>query len=584
MVGWYNPVQLAKTGRDVLISTIVGRHSDRRLVEALTAEDAFLFDYRHQPYEPIRIIERKSRGGGLGRELREEIWIDYVADTGDGWDSTYGVAYWLVQPHVQVRDETGRAHELPRGEVLVFGGDQVYPTASREAYEARFVTPYRDALDRMPAPVPQTYAIPGNHDWYDGLSAFTELFCDEQTTHFAGGRWETPQNRSYFGLRLPGNWWLIGIDLQLSSDVDAVQIQYFRKLAENMKDGDRVILCSPEPYWVFQLAYGENDARKDARLKRGYLETHVFGAKKVQVYLAGDLHHYFHLEEDDGVHKITAGGGGAFLHPTHGELGKPLDRKRREAGRKPPTRYPDNRDSRRRALLNLFFLPLNPLFGAVTSIMYFLTAWAVMSGIPRSGETVNNYSEAWTHTVRALVETPIALPGVVLILGGFFLFTDTHSPLYRFAGGLVHGLTHLAAVFFIGWESYFGWRGVVHQPWPLRSDTPLWSLGKWSLLVLLGGYVIGSLVMGMYLLISINVFGRHSNEAFSSLRVRDWKNFLRMRITKDGTLTIYSIGIRRVPRKWRPRASGDAGVSKYQPAGNYSEPQLIEKPIFISTR
>ena len=37
MVGWYAPGQLARTGVEVAISTIFGRHSDHRLVEAMGA-------------------------------------------------------------------------------------------------------------------------------------------------------------------------------------------------------------------------------------------------------------------------------------------------------------------------------------------------------------------------------------------------------------------------------------------------------------------------------------------------------------------------------------------------------------------
>lgn len=51
---------------------------------------------------------------------------------------------------------------------------------------------------------------------------------------------------------------------------------------------------------------------------------------KVKVMLSGDLHHYCHYEfETDDLnksalsikHKITAGGGGAFMHPT--QIGNP---------------------------------------------------------------------------------------------------------------------------------------------------------------------------------------------------------------------------------------------------------------------
>ena len=33
-----------------------------------------------------------------------EPWIDYVADMGDGWNSTYSVAYHLSQPTLSCRD------------------------------------------------------------------------------------------------------------------------------------------------------------------------------------------------------------------------------------------------------------------------------------------------------------------------------------------------------------------------------------------------------------------------------------------------------------------------------------------------
>ena len=74
----------------------------------------------------------------------------------------------------------------------------------------------------------ETIALPGNHDWYDSLVAFQKLFF----THifngrtFAGG-WRTRQKRSYFALKLPHKWWLVGVDLQLSHNIDVPQLRYF---------------------------------------------------------------------------------------------------------------------------------------------------------------------------------------------------------------------------------------------------------------------------------------------------------------------------------------------------------------------
>ena len=65
------------------------------------------------------------------------------------------------------------------------------------------------------------------------------------------------------------------------------------------------------------------------------------------------------------------------------------------------------------------------------------------------------------------------------------------------------------------------------------------------------GAAIGSIILGIYLLISLNVFGMHRNEAFSSLRIQDWKGFLRFQITPDGTLHAYYLGFKKIPRSWK---------------------------------
>jgi hypothetical protein len=90
----------------------------------------------------------------------------------------------------------------------------------------------------------------------------------------------------------------------------------------------------------------------------------------------------------------------------------------------------------------------------------------------------------------------------------------------------------------------------------------------------LGGYVVGSFIMGIYLYISLRVFGRHSNEAFSALKIEDFKNFLRLHIDKKGGLTIYPMKIETVPKNWT-----DAG-EYFTPSGG-TKPELIEKEIVI---
>src|SRR5262249_3143996 len=141
-------------------------------------------------------------------------------------------------------------------------GDEVYPTASREAYRTRLIDPYDTAAKGQPWPAepPDLYAVPGNHDWYDGLLAFLGLFCRRRNEdpwapgrpgRIVGGR-ATQQTRSYFAIRLPHDWWLWGADIQLEGYIDQPQIDFFSHVAQRwMKPGSRLILCTGMPNWAY---------------------------------------------------------------------------------------------------------------------------------------------------------------------------------------------------------------------------------------------------------------------------------------------------------------------------------------------
>ncbi len=127
---------------------------------------------------------------------------------------------------------TGEQLTLPRGQIVIFGGDEVYPVARVDDYQDRFVGPYKAALPWTDPPEstrrcrahPRLLAIPGNHDWYDGLTGFMRVFGQQA---WIGGR-QTVQTRSYFAAALPGRWWLWGIDIQSDAYLDSAQIRYFR--------------------------------------------------------------------------------------------------------------------------------------------------------------------------------------------------------------------------------------------------------------------------------------------------------------------------------------------------------------------
>lgn len=64
------------------------------------------------------------------------------------------------------------------------------------------------------------------------------------------------------------------------------------------------------------------------------------------------------------------------------------------------------------------------------------------------------------------------------------------------------------------------------------------------------GYFIAPLLTAVYLYVSQNIVKSAYNEPMSTIEHQEDKGFCRMRITPAGDIEYYSIGIRRVPRKW----------------------------------
>jgi hypothetical protein len=511
MVGWYDPRVLAHSAYLVAISNIFGRHSDTRLIEALASQPQGEFDY--------------SAASG-------DFWFDYAADTGDGWNSTFAIADAIAQPTLDLRRADGTNVTTQAGKLLVFGGDEVYPYPTRSEYETRTETPYRWALTGRARP--DVFAIPGNHDWYDSLVAFSRTFCRPERG-FAGC--PTRQTRSYFALELPANWWLLAIDLQLGADLDEPQVQYFQKIAARMDDAARLIFCVPEPRWILEDAYPEHSTYNE-RASTQFLEEQVF-KRKARVYLTGDLHFYKRHENAEGVQKITSGGAGAFLHPTHAPATHQL-----RNGFMQRAAYPDERTSRLLSWRNFLFPLLNPKAGWLYAFLYAMSAWLASASLQAAD--VIDLPTALSAAMNAAIRDPLNGMWLVTIVGGFIFFTDTHVRSWRILGGAFHAVLHLAAAFAVGWAALQLTTGALE----LHYGSILQLLFSGAIVFVLGGPV-GAFILGLYLFVSIRVFGRHSTEAFSSLRIQDFKQWLRLRIDSAGNLTIFAIALDRVPRKWR---------------------------------
>jgi hypothetical protein len=510
-VPWLAPLQLLNTGLRSLLAILFGNYLDKRELQIAL---------------PSHIHAQPGTDG--------ELWLDYVADLGDGFNATYSVAYLLAQPHLEL---DGR--RLPRGQVLLMGGDQVYPTPSTEAYEDRLKGPYVAAMPCPPPGVsrPTLYALPGNHDWYDGLTAFLRLFVRVKTDNIGG--WRTEQSRSYFAVELPARWWLFAIDEQFGSYLDDPQMLYFEKAAKRLTEGDRVILAVPAPAWVKAVDKPQAYDTVDYFIRTVIAPT---GAD-VSLILAGDLHHYAHYT-GPGRELVTCGGGGAYLYPTHHlpkEITVPpadaIARKRTESLRyRLAGRYPEEGRSRQFAWGVFGRLPWrNPNFVTMLGILHALLMLSVAGVLENLADGV----------AQRLFSIPLLAMFTVVMLSAFFFAQPPDARRKRHARhgilGVIHGLAHVALAVFGAWV----WVRLpfVDWPWPMPAVAA-------AVLYLPVAGLVASQVVSLYLLVA-GMFGVNVNELFAGQLIEDAKSFLRLHIARDGKLTVHPVAVDRVSRRWR---------------------------------
>jgi hypothetical protein len=163
----------------------------------------------------------------------------------------------------------------------------------------------------------------------------------------------------------------------------------------------------------------------------------------------------------------------------------------------------------------------------------------------------------------------------LLIVGGFMAFCGAKGKIARFLIGAGHGTAHVLLNLGLMW--LFAYINI--HCLGLAVDT--WQEVTLFLLeMLLVGGTLGGILMALYLLLFSFVGGFHLNEAYSSQRLPDYKNFLRFHLDAAGRLTIYPIGIRKAG-KWKPRQNPPEGQPWFEPDGAPPQPELIEAPIVI---
>ena len=542
MVRWLDPRQLVDTAVRVVVSGLFGAYADKREMQALA---------------PRKLHDHSEAG---------ELWLDYVADLGDGWQSTYTMASLLAAEKLEL-DQDGDAQLTQRGQLLVMGGDQVYPVPKRAEYEDRFLGPYRAALPCARQDPPWLYAIPGTHDWYDGLVNFTSLFC---RGNWIGG-WRTSQSRSYFALKLPHRWWLWGIDVQFGAYLDDAQLKYFsEEVAPHVEPGDRIILCTATAPGT---GAGSPHLHSDRNLEYFHREIVNPTGAETRLYVTSGRHHYCRYQEEDGSRQqVTSGGGGAFLHPTH-QLPETLEL---TLGGDEPRHYekkatfPSVRESKR-LRKRLWLLPFrNPTFAAFLGLVHVHLAFMLNLHL-RDAHRSLGVGDLW----QALWNSPTAfvlVSLIVVLMGAMVRFAHDAGGLSRVLLGLVHSslqLVSLAGVMIVSSR--------LVSAMGLEGTTSL--LGFLGILGVLGA-AVGSLGLAAYLW-GTNCLGFHTNEAYAPLQVMDFKHFLRMHIGADGALTVFPVGVDRVCRRWQVAPDAAAEAPWLRPEKEEVKPHLIEPPIRI---
>jgi hypothetical protein len=594
-VAWLHPLQLLRTAYHVWLSTTAKEYIDRRETLAALGEIAV----PRATYPVSALVPTSTYDAELPAPLvKAGVWIDFVADIGDSWSATYAVSKLVATPTLKVH---GHAADLPAASCVVIGGDLVYPTPSRDRYRLRTRSALIGSRPGAPddKPAPNVLVIPGNHDWYDGLTNFVREFCQGGSI----GGWYLVQRRSYFAVRLTDGWWLWGIDIALDTRIDPPQQAYFLSIVTGVRGepghqfrkNDNIILCTAKPAWLDQGESSATEANRNlSYFVREIVEKH---GGCVRVILSGDLHHYSRYENAGGDQLITAGGGGAYLSGTHqlpdqvpdlGAAPKPED-----AFRAAPFPYPCRRDSRWLALgaLLLALRRANWPFAAFLGALYWLFVYTLTKAV-RPDEP-----KLLDRPLRDLILVPVDLALSPSATFAYFLAAAmlasavtlaaagnrTPSRLLTVAWGLVHGFAHMVVALVMAWQFHHWARlDTVAMLLPIDRGTAD-ALVFAASLIAIGG-LAGATLVGVYLVVSDMLLGWHTNQVFAAQSIMHYRNFLRIFVDPAGTLTIYPIGLRRTPRKWRYARERNDHDPYYEPTDRVLQPHLIEGPLKVTRR
>jgi hypothetical protein len=499
------------------------------------------------------VLGAAGAGTSLAERLGRPLWIDFVADTGDDYDVSVAVGRMLF---AEYRLPGDTPHVLPRGDILLFGGDTAYPAATASELERRLLRPWNRVLrargdDGRPRVL---LGIPGNHDWYDGLDGFARLFRRSiledlvEPSHVDEDAPAEPPDD--LAARVEG-----AIQRHLHVDEVGESLRLAKETVESvvaLLGGSKIrrptrlairgyVPVQEASYWAIPIAPGLDLWGVDRQLRDADFRQRVFFARRRAetpahkvvfvapdpalaygepnepgvrlldatgfklrssrlLYLTGDAHHYERQHVGGSLH-VIAGGGGAFLHGT---------RIAPTAGSRPPeVVYPDKRTSRRIAL----GMPLKLATGTAGFLPH--ATFAALAALE----------------IVALRRGPLpcALTTAALTLVAIFaLSLAVRARLQRPA------MTWTVATV-VGLMLGLG-------PLGLRLILPRVLLVAGDLLpVAVGHAFLGSFVLGLFLLV-LALTGLEHHQGFSVLGHPGYRHFVRLCVHPSGAVEGFVIG------------------------------------------
>ncbi len=462
----------------------------------------------------------------LVEALDRDVWVDFLSDTGDCVSVSQEVAR-LVFATYEVDDpnKPGEKLILPRGDMLLFGGDTAYPVATELEIHNRVIVPFSRVLEEVRDGKPRALlGVPGNHDWYAGLDGFGRMFRERRGTvgladastpnevvrfaqighfiqwveafrigRFVSKRSTLPlegyvpvQDASYFALRLAPGLDLWGADRQLRA-VDFEQRAFFGALRDENR-GVMLALADPPNAFLEPNPAGQHIVEAlDLRLQDDSV-----------LVLTGDTHHYCREEIGQTSH-VTAGGGGAFLHPA---------RIMRAGLKAPAAEFPGPRASLALALQ----IPWQIVHGRSGFLVHLGAALLYAPAF---------YAVKWGGA-RPLVVSLVtaAVAGFVCRLLGGFRNRSIAVYLLAIVAGLAVGFVPMLA------RMTLGAAGGIFDAADLYGARP------W--IVYAASVYVATLVFGAYLT-ALTVFGIEQHQAFAALAHPGYKHFVRLRVRQDGS-------------------------------------------------